>query len=433
MRSVELEGMELRMSVKERDRLVVIRAVDAGQLSVPLAAEQLGVSERQVYRSLQRWRSEGDAGLIHRSRGRPSNRGLPPAIEQQARQALRAHYRDFGPTLAAQKLLQHHGIELSKETVRRLQIAEGLHQPKRRRLKHRSRRQRRQCCGELVQIDGSLHDWFEGRHPPVVLLNMIDDATGRVFLQFAPAETTVAVMTIVRDYLRRYGRPLALYADLHSIYRTTRAASVEEQLQGRESETQVARALRELDIEYIPAYSPQAKGRVERGFGTLQDRLVKELRLAGISDIATANRFLREYFIHDYSERFAVEPACAHDAHRTTEGLDLNAILSHQEMRTVTNDHTISYYNTRYQIARASVSAGLRGDKVIVELRLDGSIQVRFRDRYLTVTELPPPPPKASSPATKPKPRREATAVTPAPDHPWRRDYRDMPDGPIYP
>lgn len=426
--------MKLVMSAKERDRLVVIEAVHAKRLTQRQAAEQLGISERQVRRSLQRFRAQGDAGLVHRSRGRPSNRRVPPAIEQQAREALRTDYRDFGPTLAAQQLQERHGIKLSKETVRRLQAEEKLRRPKPRKLKHRTQRPRRECCGELVQLDGSQHPWFEGRGTTEPeLLGAIDDATGRVFLQFVPAESTAAIMTVLRDYIRLHGRPLAIYADRHSIYRTTRAASVEEQLQGRGPETQVTRALRELDIEYIPAYSPQAKGRIERCFGTLQDRLVKELRLEGISDSESANRFLREHFIDDFNARFAVEPACAHDAHRPAKGFDLDAILSLQKRCAVANDFTIRFRNVRYQIARESVVAGLRGGKVLVEVRLDGSVHARFRDRYLSLTELPPPPPKAGAAAAQPKPRREPNAVTPAPDHPWRRDYRTLPDGPIYP
>lgn len=432
--------MELRMSAKERDRLVVIRALDAGQLSVRLATEQLGLSERQVYRLVQRFRARGDAGLVHRSRGRPSNRRVAPEIEQQAREALRTDYRDFGPTLAAQKLQERQGITLSKETVRRLLAAEGLRQPKPRKLKAPTQRPRRECYGELVQIDGSQHPWLEGRGAAEPeLISAIDDATGRVFLRFVPAESTAAIMSVLRDYIRLHGRPLAIYADRHSIYRVNRTATVEEQLQDLPAETQVTRALRELGIDYIPAYSPgdrlrsQAKGRVERGFGTLQDRLVKELRLAGISDIDSANRFLREHFIDDYNERFAVQPACAHDAHRPAEGFDLDAILSEQELRTVTNDFTIRFRNVRYQIARESMVAGLRAAKVLVEVRLDGSVHARFRDHYLSLTELPPPPPKASAAAAMPTPRRQPTAVTPAPDHPWRRDYRTMPDGPIYP
>ena len=427
------EGMNLTMSDKERDRLATIRAVVAGQITQKQAAEQLGISIRQVGRSLIRYRVQGDGGLIHRSRGRPSNRRYPAEAQARAIELIKEHYRDFGPTLAAEKLAGRHGLEFSKETVRKWMTEAGLHTPKRRALEHRQWRERRPCSGELLQIDGSRHPWLEGRGPlQPDLLCAIDDATGCVLLQFAPAESTEAVMLLLRDYIRLYGRPLAIYADRHSIFQVNRKATVDEQLQGLEAETQLGRALRELAIEYIPAGSPQAKGRVERSFGTLQDRLIKELRLEGICDLENANRFLKEHYIDDYNERFAVEPANDHDAHRSAEGLHLDAILSHQETRTVTNDYTISYHNNRYQIARESVVAGLRGGKVIVERRLDGSIHIRFKGAYLIATEVPAAQPKTTR-TNQHKVWREPTVVIPASDHPWRQDYRKMPDGPIYP
>jgi transposase len=425
--------MNLAMSAKERDRLHVVRSVDAGQLTRPQAAEQLGISVRQVARSLKRYREEGDAGLIHRSRGKPSNRRIEPEVKERVVTLLEEHYRDFGPTLAAEKLGQRHDLDLSKETVRRWMIEAGLHKPKPRKVTHLQWREPKACFGELLQIDGSQEAWLEGRgqlQPD--LINAVDDATGRVFMQFAPAESTEAVMRLLRDYIQRYGRPLAIYADRHSIYQTNQQATVEEQLHGLEAETQVGRALRELGIAYIPAGSPQAKGRVERSFRTLQNRLIREMRLEGICDMESANRFLKEHYIDHYNERFAAEPASDHDAHRPVGDLDLDAILSHQETRVVTNDYTISYYKTRYQITRESVVAGLRGSKVIVERRLDGSIHVRFRDTYLAVTELPPAQPKVSQQKQR-KPRHQPTVVIPADDHPWRQDYRNMPDGPIYP
>jgi transposase len=425
--------MNLEMSAKERDRMAAIRAVNAGQITQKRAAAQLGISPRQVARSLARYREEGDAGLIHCSRGKPSNRRIDPEVKERAIKLLREHYSDFGPTLAAEKLAGRHGLEFSKETVRKWMIEAGLHKARSRKVTHLQWRERRPCFGELLQIDGSEEPWLEGRGPfQPDLINGVDDATGRVFMQFAPAESTEAVMRLLREYIGRYGRPLAIYADRHSIYQTNREATVDEQLEGREAETQVGRALRQLGIEYIPAGSPQAKGRVERSFRTLQGRLPLEMRLEGISDMHSANLYLKEHYIDDYNERFAVEPASDHDAHRSAEGFDLDAILSHQETRVVTNDYTIRYYKTRYQIARESVVAGLRGGKVIVERRLDGSIHVRFRDDYLTVSELPPAQPKASQPQQR-KPRREPTVVIPADDHPWRQDYRNMPDGPIYP
>ncbi len=396
-RRVEMGGMELTMSLKERDRLVTLRALDAGRLTQRQAAEQLGITERQVRRSLQRFRAQGDAGLVHRSRGQPSNRRLPPEFREQVLAIVRERYHDFGPTFAAEKLAEGHSLRVSSETLRKWMSEDGLWRPKPRKMTHRARRERKDCFGEMGQLDGSHHDWFEGRAPAPVLISTVDDATSRIFARFAPAETSEAVMALLRDYIASFGRPLSLYADRHSIYQVNRPATIEEQLQGVQAETQVRRALRELGIEYIPAYSPQAKGRVERSFGTLQDRLVKELRLQGISDIDSANRFLEERFLPAYNHDFARPPARTHDAHRSPDGLDLDAILSHQETRTVTNDYTISYDSTHYQIARDSVVAGLRGGKVIVERRLDGSVHVRLRDRYLTVTALPPPQPQAAA------------------------------------
>jgi transposase len=425
--------MNLEMSAKERDRLHVIRSVDTQELTRPQAAEQLGISIRQVARSLKRFREEGDAGLTHRSRGRPSNRRIDPEVKERALELIEEHYRDFGPTLAAEKLAGRHGLEFSKETVRTWMIEAGLHKAKPRKVTHLQWREPKACFGQLLQIDGSEEPWLEGRgqfQPD--LINAVDDATGRVFMQFAPAESTEAVMRLLLHYIRLFGRPLAIYADRHSIYQTNREATVDEQLQGREAETQVGRALRQLGIEYIPAYSPQAKGRVERSFRTLQDRLIKELRLEGICDIDSANCFLKERYIDEHNERFAVGPASDHDAHRSAEGFDLDAILSHQQTRVVTNDYTIRYDNTHYQIMRESVAGGLRGSKVIVQRRLDDSIHVRFRDTYLAVTQLPPAQPKASQ-ARRRKPRRDATVVIPADDHPWRQGYQDMPDGPIHP
>ncbi len=432
-RRVEMGGMELTMSLKERDRLVTLRALDAGRLTQRQAAEQLGITERQVRRSLQRFRAQGDAGLVHRSRGQPSNRRLPPEFREQVLAIVRERYHDFGPTFAAEKLAEGHSLRVSSETLRKWMSEDGLWRPKPRKMTHRARRERKDCFGEMGQLDGSHHDWFEGRAPAPVLISTVDDATSRIFARFAPAESSEAVMALMYEYLVRYGRPLAIYADRHSIYQVNRPASVEEQFDGLEAETQVGGALRELGIEYIPAYSPQAKGRVERSFGTAQHRLVRELRLAGIRDIDSANEFLDRYYLSRHNGGFAVPPACAHDAHRPIGGLDLDAILSHQETRTVTNDYTISYDSTHYQIARDSVVAGLRGGKVIVEERLDGSVHVRLRDRYLTVTALPPQPKAATEQRSTHKARREPTVVIPAADHPWRRGYQGMPDGPITP
>ena len=425
--------MNLTMSQKERDRLGPMASLAAGTITQRQAAEQMKISSRHVRRLLKRYREQGDAGLVHRSRGQPSSHRFPDDFRKRVMDTVREQYPDFGPTFAAEKLAQRDGLRLSRETLRKWMAEDGLRKCKPRKARHRSWREPRQCRGEMLQIDGSIHDWFEGRGPKVVLVAAVDDATGHLYAQFAPAESTEAVMRLLREYIARYGRPLAIYADRHSIYKTTRNASVDEQLEGREPQTQLGRALRELDIDYIPSHSPQGKGRVERCFLTCQDRLLKELRLADISDIEAANEFLERVYLSEHNRSFTAPPGCAADAHRPADGFDLDAILSYQQTRTVTNDYTIRYLNDRYQIAKDSAVAGLRGAKVIVQQRLDGSVHVRFRERYLNVTKLPPPANAGADQRRKRAAGHERSTVVPADDHPWRRDYRGMRDGPIYP
>ncbi|MCX5675540.1 MAG: ISNCY family transposase [Planctomycetota bacterium] len=419
--------MQLTMSAKERDRLQVVGQVERGQVTQRKAGELLGISERQVRRSVRRHEAEGDAGLVHRARGRSSNRRLGATLQERAVAALRERYPDFGPTLAAEKLAAHEGIAVSRETVRGWMIAAGLWEPRRSKVKHRRWRPRRSCLGELVQMDTSEHAWFEGRaEREPVLINMIDDATGRVFMRFFDSDSTQTNMTLLRDYIRRHGRPQAIYADKDSIFRVNRSPTIAEQLAGREAETQFGRALRELDITYIAAHSPQAKGRVERSFGTLQDRLVKELRLRGISTIAAANAYLKREFIPDYNRRFAVKPASAANAHRPAKGHDLDAILSHQETRVVLNDYTIGYDHVRYQIGPSGVVAGLRGGKVTVQLRLDGTMRLQFRGQYLAFAPVPtrPAPEEAAVPRRRRAPEATRQPYRPPPDHPWRESFR---------
>jgi hypothetical protein len=375
--------MELRMSQKERDRLKVIAQLESGKLGQQDAAEVLGLSVRQVRRLLRRFEACGDAGLVHRLRGRASNHLSDPAVREQAIHLLEAHYRDYGPTLAGEVLADEHGIVASRETVRHWMMAAGLWKSRSAKVHHRQWRERKACFGEMMQMDTSIHDWFEGRGEEVVLIASIDDATSRVFLRFYPTDSTVTNMTHLRDYIRRYGRPFAVYADRASHFMTTRQPSLEEELAGREAETQIKRALRELHIEYIAALSPQAKGRVERLFRTLQDRLVKALRRKNIATIADANRYLEEEFTGFWRRKFAVEPASRADVHRARKGFDLEAIFSIQHTRTVTNDYTIQYKNERYQIQKKSIQAGLRRAKVIVENRLNGSQRIRWRKQYL--------------------------------------------------
>lgn len=416
------------MSARERDRLKLVAQVELKQLTRRRAAELLGLSERQMGRVLERYRTEGDAGLVHRLRGRRSNRKIGEKLRARVVKRLRTRYAGFGPTLACEQLKERDGLCVSRETVRQWMVEEGLWTVRSTRVHHRAWRERRACFGELVQMDTSEHDWFEGRGEKAVLITLIDDATSRVFMRFYPSDTGAANREMVRDYIRRYGRPRALYTDKASHFVQNQPSDVEEDLAGVEAQTQLGRALSELDIEHIRAHSPQAKGRVERCFGTCQDRLVKLLRLEGISDIASANAYLEQAFIPEWNRRFAQQPREAVDAHRPRRGFDLDAILSHQARRCVTNDYTVKYKGVRYQIDRESVTGGLRRSRVMVEERLDGTIRLRWRDRYLKHRALPAAaavglrPPSAS--AGKARTRREPTGWKPGPDHPWNKPNR---------
>jgi len=429
------------MSSVERDRLKVLSQVESGQLTREDASRLLGMSGRQLRRLERRYEAEGDVGVIHRLRGRASNRRIPDAERLLTVQLLRERYPGFGPTLASEKLGEEHGIKLSRETVRQIQIQADLWRPRRRRVRARRRRERRLCFGELVQMDTSEHNWFEGRGESCVLIAMIDDATSRVLLRFFPSDTTESNMAMLREWFERYGRPLAIYADKASHFVVNRPTGVDEELSGTEAETQIGRALRELDIEYIAAHSPQAKGRVERLFGTCQDRLVKELRLRGVGTMAEANEFLDKVFLPMWQRRFTQPAVAPGDAHRSRKGFDLAAILSHQETRTVQNDYTVQYKNQHYQIARRSIGGGLRNSKVTVEERLDGTVRLRWRGKYLRHEGV-----KSGGRASRGERRsswaragrkrqkREPTGWKPAPDHPWRqyknRETRSVPGRP---
>lgn len=424
------------MSVKERERLKIISTLADGHgrrggMTQQQAAELLGCTERHVRRLAERYRLEGDAGLVHKSRGRPSNRRFSDEFREEVMSLVGEHYSDFGPTLAAEKLQERHGLTLSCETLRNWMIAEQIWKPKQRKAKHLRWRERKACLGEMVQIDTSDHDWFESRGPKPHLINLIDDATSRQFLRFYASDSRETNMAHLREYIRRFGRPRAFYGDKASHFRTNRPATVDEQTEGLEPETQIERALRELDITYITAHSPQAKGRVERSFNTAQDRLIKEMRLDGICDIETANDFLEEYYMPLVNKRFSVSPACAVNAHRTADDFDLDAVFSRQETRVVMRDYTIQFENERYQIRKRSAAAGMVGSKVIVEQRLDGSRHLRWRDQYLAFKkiEAPTPAATAAAPALGLRPRSGAAAERPdppkpKPDHPWRNSLK---------
>ncbi|WP_083384526.1 ISNCY family transposase [Cupriavidus sp. USMAHM13] len=335
----------LTVTMRELDRLKVIQAVVEHGLAVWRAAEKLGLSRRQVERLAQRYRADGPSGLASRKRGRPGNRQLPPGLESRVCGLIRDSYADFGPTLAAEKLRERHGIDLAKETVRRIMVDAGFWVPRRQRPpKVHQPRNRRACLGELVQIDGSDHHWFEDRAPACTLLVYVDDATGRLMqLLFVPTESTPAYFTATRAYLERHGKPQAFYSDKFSVFRVSAKANAE----GR-GYTQFGRALFELNIDILCANSSQAKGRVERMNGTLQDRLVKELRLRGISSMDAANAYAPT-FIADFNARFAKVPKSDFNAHRPLRGdEDLERIFSWREWRKVSASLTLQYDKVMY-------------------------------------------------------------------------------------
>ena len=369
------------MSQRERDVLKVMSLVLSGKRSQVEAGRLLKLSTRQVRRLQRRMECRGDAGVVHGLRGRRSNNAADALLKAKALSLCRGVYSGFGPTLAAEKLAADHGLLVSRESLRRLLLAEGLWQRQRDRDKHRCRRERRACFGEMIQADGSEHDWLEGRGPMLTLVGMIDDATDRVVLRFHKSETTEGYMDVLRRWIEKHGRPASWYSDRHSIFRAEEMVAGYDQKQS--VLTQFSRAISELGIELILAGSPQAKGRVERLWNTAQDRLVKELRLAKARTIEQANAVLEGKFIPWFNRKCTHKPASGNDAHRPLgKRLELDAILSIQQKRIVANDYTIRLDNRAYQLL-PPVWPGLRRGTVIVEQRADGTMHIRFKQRYL--------------------------------------------------
>jgi DNA-binding Lrp family transcriptional regulator len=417
----------LALNQRDRDRLKELHAVVRGQQKVGEAARHLGLSPRQVRRLVRRLRREGDRGVVHRLRGRPSNRRIPEQVRERALTLLaREEYRDFAPTLAAEHLGRI-GIHASRETVRSWQTQAGLWKPGKQKIEAiHVWRQRRSAFGELVLMDTSDHDWLERRGPRLYLVAMIDDATSRLLGRFVESDSTAENLRTLRGWLERYGRPLALYTDKNTVFQTPRSAERIDH-DGPPPPTDFAAALEELRIEWIAAHSPQAKGRVERLFETLQDRLVKEMRLAGIGTVEQADRFFREQFLPFWNERFTVAPRSSRDTHRPLGSLDLDSVLCHRFDRKVSGDYTLRLSCQRWLIPRAHVQPGLRHSRVLVEQRLDGSSWVRYRGRHLPL--LPAPPAAASPSGLRPlgpaaKPRLPAKAWHPPANHPWRQACR---------
>lgn len=409
----------LTMSKNEITRLEVMQRLKDKRLTQKEAARLLGLSTRQIKRLWRAYRKHGAQGLVSRRRGKASNNRLDAGVVQQALDLIQEKYADFGPTLAHEKLSEVHHLTLSRESVRRIMIEEGIWKAKRaKRPSTHPMRERRACFGELVQIDGSEHAWFEERGPKCTLLVYIDDATGQLGeLWFVPTETFWGYCEATRHYVGRYGKPLAFYSDKHGIFRVNQARP----LGTTSGLTQFGRAMQALDIQIICANTPQAKGRIERVNQTLQDRLVKELRLRGISDIEAGNAFLPE-FREDFNRRFAVVPRSSHDAHRPlreTDNLDL--ILTHQETRTLSKNLTVQFYHRIYQIQSNRPDYALRNAQVTVCENAQGEVTILYQNKPLAYTLYHQAPRQAEVADAKTLDHQIKLPKPPAPDHPWRR------------
>ena len=419
----------LTMSKQELTRLEIIQRLEEKRMRQTEAAELMGISPRHVRRLLRAYREQGEQGLISKRRGKPSNNRLKTEVKQQAVDLLHSRYHDFGPTLAHEKLSEIHKLKLSPESVRQIMIAEGLW--KSRKVKRKAvhpMRPRRACRGELVQIDGSPHAWFEDRGPACVLLAYIDDATSELMeLYFVPVENTFGYYAATRRYLTKHGRPMAFYSDKHGIFRI----NAKNALSGS-GMTQFGRAMKALDIKIICANTPQAKGRVERVFGTLQDRLIKELRLQGINTIEAAHDFLPEY-IKDFNRRFAVSPRSNHDAHRPLvfSEDELNIIFSLQETRILSKNLTLQYHKVIYQIQTSRPTYALRKAQVTVCENPQGEISIIYKGKPLKYSVFHKQARQAEVVMSKEldahlnKPK---SPHKPAPDHPWRQYGRKLND-----
>jgi hypothetical protein len=403
----------LMVRQKELKRLHVIERVLEKGIRQVEAAEILGLSSRQIRRIVRRVRIEGDRGVIHKSRGQPCKRRIPNTIRDKIIGLYRSQYSDFGPTLASEKLQERDHLSVSDETLRLWLLASGDWKKRRKTRGHHRWRERKHHFGEMVQMDGSHHDWFEGRGPGCVLMGYIDDATGKVFGKFYEYEGTIPAMDSFKRYIGKYGLPMRVYLDRHTTYKSNAKVTMEDVLNEEVPLSEFERALKELGVEVIHAHSPQAKGRVERLFGTLQDRLIKEMRLKGIRTIQEGNEFLKQY-LPLYNRRFSVPSRERENLHRSLpKGFNLDAILCIKTERTLRNDFTVAHNTKLYQIEDR-----IRASKIIVHEHINGSLRMIYRNQPLRFTEI----------TTRPIKRKQKVTVReritrppiPSPNHPWR-------------
>lgn len=407
------------LSGKERERLVELEQVKAGRQTVREAQERLGISERQARRIWKRFKAEGVRGLVHRGRGQPSNRALDEEVKRRSLELYRERLEGFGPTLAAEKLREA-GLSVGHETLRRWLIGEGLWKRKRKRGPHRRWRPRKEHFGELVQMDGSFHDWFE-TGAQSCLIDMVDDATSTMTGRFFQQETTEGAMRVLWEWIERYGVPRALYTDHKTVYVTPREPSPEEQLAGEPALTAFGRSCHKLGIRIIPAASPQAKGRIERRHGVLQDRLVKEMRLAGIRRLEQANDFLHAGFLKTINDRFGYTPANPVDLHRPLpKGQHLEDVFVFDHWRCVQGDGTIVWQGRWFQITGPPSRRPRRPERILVRQRLDGTLLLLHKGRPLQFLELAARPVRSAISPSPRSSRPPAPPWSPPLDHPWR-------------
>ena len=374
------------MSYEELDRVSVIERLIEKRLTQREAARMLGLTSRQVRRLRQAYERDGAGGLVSKHRGRPSNRRLARELRREALATVRSRYEGFGPTLAHEKLTEVHDLELSVETLRHWMIEDGLWVPRARRAPRiQQPRRRRPCRGELIQIDGSDHEWFEERAVRCTLLVFVDDATSALMeLLFCESESAFSYFAALRSYLERHGKPVALYSDKAAVFRVNK-----KEPQGGTGVTQFGRALNSLNIDIVCANTPAAKGRVERAHLPLQDRLVKELRLREISDVEAANAFVPE-FISDYNRRFARAPRSEHNAHRPLQPSDnLGRLFSLQETHLVSKSPTLNYKRVLYVLDPTDAARAARRKTVRIEEREDGSLRIWHGADELPATAFP--------------------------------------------
>ncbi|MEO7142081.1 MAG: ISNCY family transposase [Bryobacteraceae bacterium] len=418
------------MSVKELKRQEVLSRVKRKELGLADAAELMEVTYRHARRLWKRYRKEGAKGLVHRSTGRRSGRSKPQKFREKVLAKIAEKYggsvgERFGPTLAAEHLASDDGLEVNPETLRRWMLEAGLWNRARKRKAHRQRRQRRRHFGELVQLDGSVHDWFEGRGRPCFLMNMVDDATGQTRAIFSEQETIWAAVGVLRSWVKKYGIPKALYTDWKNVY--VKEPTPKQELRGEAPPTQFGRMCSNLEIRIIAANSPQAKGRVERNHGTHQDRLIKKMRLKGVSGLAEGNRFLPSY-LGEHNSRFTIAPGEAEDYHTAVpKDLDLDSIFRLEETRTLGNDWVVSYKGRLLQVQPQGRNYAPAHSQVTVCEWEDGRIQLYYREQPMRWKEIPQRPAKIEPPTRSKVFVHRSRPKPPASGHPWKqKSFRDM-------